>query len=111
MYHYTYKLTHIETGEFYYGVRSCKCMPEEDKYKGSMVTWKTDKGKLDKKIIDVYENRLTANRSETFLILKHFNHPLNRNYSIPHTRFLPAKSNKITKLWQRLKMKRLNSET
>lgn len=25
MYHYNYKITNISTGEFYIGVRSCKC--------------------------------------------------------------------------------------
>lgn len=32
MYHYNYKITNISTGEFYIGVRSCKCSIEEDSY-------------------------------------------------------------------------------
>lgn len=36
---YTYKIE-FETGHTYYGVRSCKCLPEEDPYLGSPKTHK-----------------------------------------------------------------------
>ena len=39
MYHYNYKITNISTGEFYIGVRSCKCSIEEDSYMGSSSIW------------------------------------------------------------------------
>ena len=39
MKHYNYKITNIETGEFYVGVRSCKCEIEDDKYMGSSSIW------------------------------------------------------------------------
>jgi len=39
-YHYVYKLKHKDTGEFYYGSRTCECNPELNDYMGSMTTWK-----------------------------------------------------------------------
>ena len=38
-FNYTYKITNIETQEFYVGVRSCKCKIEDDKYMGSSSIW------------------------------------------------------------------------
>lgn len=38
--HYVYKLTDLITDEYYIGVRSSSCIPEEDrKYRGSMKSW------------------------------------------------------------------------
>ena len=48
MYHYVYKLEHIETKEFYVGSRTSKLHPSLDVYLGSMKTWKPDKTKLKK---------------------------------------------------------------
>lgn len=68
-YHYTYKVTLEETGQFYIGVRSSKLEPELDvKYKGSMVSWKVDKKLLKKEIIEVYDSREEANEDEFQLI-------------------------------------------
>ena len=39
MKHYNYRITNILTNEFYIGVRSCKCLIEEDKYMGSSSIW------------------------------------------------------------------------
>ena len=29
-YHYTYRITNIKDGMYYYGVHSCDCLPQED---------------------------------------------------------------------------------
>ncbi len=34
LHHYTYRVWHPMTGEFYLGVRSCACQPLQDRYKG-----------------------------------------------------------------------------
>lgn len=39
MYHYNYKILNTKTGEFYIGVRSCKCKIEDDPYMGSSSIW------------------------------------------------------------------------
>lgn len=85
MYHYVYKLVHIDTGEFYYGSRSCKCKPSDDvKYKGSMVAWKPNKDKLTKYMIkDGFISRDSAIEYETKLIQDSIDDVLNRNYHIP----------------------------
>ena len=79
-YHYTYIVILPTTGEFYIGVRSSKCLPEDDTYKGSMKTWKVDKTKLVKGIFNVFSTREEANEDEERLIKKYINEPLNRNY-------------------------------
>ena len=84
MYHYVYRLDHIETGEFYIGSRSSKYHPTMDKYMGSMVSWKPDKSKLIKKIIkDDFKNREGAIKYEAELITENINDSLNRNFHIP----------------------------
>jgi len=84
MYHYVYRLDHIETGEFYIGSRSSKYHPTMDKYMGSMVSWKPDKSKLIKKIIkDDFKNREDAIKYEAVLITENIKDSLNRNFHIP----------------------------
>ena len=84
MYHYVYKLEHLETSEFYIGSRSCKCHPTMDNYKGSMLTWKPDKSMLKKIILDdSFKNREEAILFEAEMIIKSINDPLNMNFSIP----------------------------
>jgi len=81
-------LEHIETGEFYFGSRGCKCEPEEDiKYLGTMYVWKPDKSKLTKIILDKFNTREEAYIHEAELITVHINNPLNRNYHIPNKGF------------------------
>ena len=88
MYHYVYKLEHIETSEFYIGSRSCKCHPTLDSYKGSMMTWKPDKNMLKKTIIrDDFKNRDDAMKFESETILNNIKNPLNMNFSIPGKNF------------------------
>lgn len=88
MYHYVYKLTHIETNEFYFGSRTSELHPTLDKYFGSMKKWSPDKTKLIKIIIkDDFQNRTDAVIFEANLITKHINENLNRNYHIPPNKF------------------------
>jgi len=86
--YYVYKVTHIETGEFYIGSRGCDCSIFEDSYMGSYYTWKPDIKKLIKEIIATgfndMENAIEYEREE---IIKNISHPLNRNYSIPHPKW------------------------
>ena len=86
---YVYKLEHVETKEFYFGSRTCNCLPELDiKYLGSMITWKPDKTKLIKTIIkkdfNTYNQLI---RYESNIIKKHINNSLNRNYNIPTLKY------------------------
>lgn len=84
MKHYVYKLEDKNTGEFYYGSRTCKCKIEEDNYMGSMATWKPNKENLVKTIIkEDFKSRNSATKYEKDIIKKFINHELNRNFSIP----------------------------
>lgn len=88
MYHYVYRLDHIETGEFYIGSRSSKVHPSLDAYLGSMSIWKPNKTKLKKIILkDDFENRDAAMKFEAEEISKVINEDLNRNYHIPNKKF------------------------
>ena len=90
-YHYTYKVTLEETGEFYIGVRSSKSEPHLDnKYKGSMVSWKVDKSKLKKEILGIYKTRKEANEKEISLLMlykKQNKDSLCKNAHIPSVGF------------------------
>lgn len=84
--HYTYKLIHPDTFEFYIGVRSCKCDPIDDKYKGSMRGWKlsnNEKQILDKHIYMEFKTREEAEEWEALAIYATIKDQLNRNYHIP----------------------------
>jgi hypothetical protein len=84
MYHYVYKLEHIETGEFYIGSRSSKKHPSLDNYLGSMKVWNPDKTKLKKIILkDDFLDRESAIIFESEEISFNIKNILNRNYHIP----------------------------
>jgi len=89
MFHYVYRLDDPLTGEFYFGSRSCKCLPIEDqKYKGSIVKWARqenfDKHRLIKTIVkDNFNSREEAVIFEHEIILKNYKNNLNRNYNCP----------------------------
>ncbi|MCK9574703.1 MAG: hypothetical protein M0R51_01855 [Clostridia bacterium] len=84
MYHYVYKVIHIETNQFYIGSRSSKVHPTLDSYLGSMSVWKPDKTKLKKEIIkDDFICREDAIKFEAEEITKFIDDPLNENYYIP----------------------------
>ena len=51
--HYTYKLTHKNTSEYYIGSRTCNGSAYDDvSYMGSMVSWKVNKTHLIKEILN-----------------------------------------------------------
>lgn len=88
MYHYTYKLELPETGEYYFGSRSCSVEPIKDTYMGSMKSWKPDKSKLIKTIIkDDFNNRIDCISHERELIINSRNDFLNKNACIPGVGF------------------------
>jgi hypothetical protein len=88
MYHYVYRLDLLETGEFYFGSRTCKCNPVDDVYMGSMTRWKPDKSKLKKTIINqLFLTREDALEEEARLIKENINNILIRNYYIPNKNF------------------------
>ncbi len=76
MYHYTYQITNLINNKIYYGVRSCKCLPEEDiKYWGSGIAIKhaiTKYGKenFSKKIDKTFETRGKASLYEAEIVTK-----------------------------------------
>jgi hypothetical protein len=88
MYHYVYKVEHIETGEYYIGSRSSKVHPSIDSYLGSMKTWNPDKTKLRKMILsEGFSNREEAIEFESIEIYKNIRNQLNRNYHVPGKSF------------------------
>lgn len=85
--HYIYRLEDKTTGEFYWGVRTCRCDPKDDKYMGSMLRWKPNKENLIKTTIIEYENRQQAAKAEEIVISFYIDKnkfPLNRNYAVGH---------------------------
>lgn len=76
MKHYLYKITNIQTTQFYIGVRSSKD-PENDKYMGSSSIWtktwiKENKEFLKKEILDKsFLDRNSANLAEVELLKKY----------------------------------------
>lgn len=89
MFHYTYRLDLLETGEYYFGSRSSKVEPLKDSYMGSMKSWKPDKTKLVKTIIrDDFENRQDCMLHERQLIIEHISDLLNKNAYIPDVGFV-----------------------
>lgn len=87
--HYVYKLTDPETGEFYYGSRSCTGPIECDSYMGSYKRWvPDDTTRLVKTVVEVnFETREDAIEFESTLIEEHIDNKLNRNYHIPNKGF------------------------
>lgn len=72
-FHYTYRIDFPECRKVYFGVRSSKCLPEDDvKYLGSPVSHKEywAKYKLVKTILNIYPTREDAESAEEFLILQ-----------------------------------------
>lgn len=87
MYHYVYKLQD-PLGYYYFGSRSCNNLPSEDKYLGSMCTWKPNKNELTKEIIESkFSSREEAIIFERGLILQHIKNPFNKNFHIPGKNF------------------------
>jgi hypothetical protein len=88
MYHYVYRLEHMETKEYYIGSRTSKSHPSLDPYLGSMKTWKPDKNKLIKIILrDDFDSREEALKFERENILSNREDKLNMNFNIPGENF------------------------
>ncbi len=90
MNHYNYKITNSQTGEFYVGVRSCKCDISEDPYMGSSSVWTKDyikehKDVLKKEILEVFETRKLANGGEVKLLKSVEHNPLCINKYFDYT--------------------------
>ena len=68
--HYTYKIIDPQTNQYYIGVRSCECNPQNDDYMRSYRSWKPeDESRLKKEIIkNSFETREQANKHEINLI-------------------------------------------
>lgn len=89
-YHYTYKIS-FPTGHIYFGVRSCKCLPEEDHYLGSPATFKHywEEHEPTKTVLACWPTREIAEAIEDELILYQWNldKSLSLNASINGTKF------------------------
>ena len=94
--HYVYQLTHIETDEFYIGVRSCTGHIASDDYFGAG-RWPQEVGKqlLSKKILGIYSTRKEAELAEAFVINSHKdsdklkNRFLPRSWQVPNSEPVP----------------------
>lgn len=88
MKHYVYRITDIDTNEFYFGSRTHE-NPEMDNYMGSMKIWRPkNKKSLIKEIIkDDFLCREDAIEFESMLIEEYINDKFNRNYHIPNKGF------------------------
>lgn len=90
--HYTYRITCIETGEFYIGARSTYDPPEADSYMGSGAWIKEAKASglaLRKEVVAIYPSREALAVGEQELSHKVIAHPLCRNKKVASARNLP----------------------
>jgi phage replication O-like protein O len=79
-YHYVYRSTRIVTGEFYLGVRSCACHPNQDRYIGSGNWIATVRAaEISKAVVAIYGTREEAEQAEKDLIRAHAGDKLLRN--------------------------------
>lgn len=78
--HYTYRITHLATGAFYIGARSCACQPAQDRYIGSG-RWAASikAGELKKEILAVFAQRNDADMAVKATIRAVMDDPLLRN--------------------------------
>jgi hypothetical protein len=84
--YYVYEIKDLITNQYYIGSRGCYGEVNEDKYLGSPKTWKPNKKRLIKKIIEVFKTREEAINFERLLIIENLSNELNMNFSIPHTK-------------------------
>ena len=78
-YHYTYRITNIKEGMYYYGVHSCDCRPEEEigipywstsKRDGFVKHQKEHPEEYNYKVIKIFGTRVEAVEREIFLHAK-----------------------------------------
>ena len=76
MYHYTYRITNVKEGMYYYGVRSCDCLPKEDigvkyfstsKKKEFIKDQKENPQDYKYKVVKIFSTRTEAVEHEIFL--------------------------------------------
>ncbi len=85
---YVYIVEDIITKEYYIGSRGCLSNPLDDDYLGSPYTWKPNIKNLIKRIIkDGFVTMEEAISFERELIIDNIGNSLNRNYSVPYSRF------------------------
>lgn len=89
-YHYVYRITHVPSGMYYIGVRSCYCSPEKDDYWGSgqASPWlHSVREECDREILKLFDDRESAAVYESGLIRTEIGNPkcLNRQSSAPAT--------------------------
>lgn len=114
MYHYVYKIKDYETQEYYFGSRSCECIPENDDYMGSMCTWAKEEGYSPERhvkeiICQDFSDRSEAIEYEATIIRNHWKDMLNKNYVIPGQNNVfcaygeknPMSGSSIQALWER----------
>jgi hypothetical protein len=70
---YVYRIDHPETGQYYIGLRSCNCSPEDDKYMGSgiKITRAIESRGIEnfkKTILEVFTDRTSAAELERSLV-------------------------------------------
>jgi hypothetical protein len=83
--YYVYRVEDRETREFYIGSRGFDGDPSDDTYLGSYAVWKPIKERLEKTILQQnFSSMEEAILYEREIIKSVIDHPLNRNYSIPH---------------------------
>lgn len=72
-YHYVYRIDHKESGDFYIGLRSCDCLPEQDQYFGSGIRIsnaikKHGKETFVKTILCMCPTRAEASKQEALIV-------------------------------------------
>ena len=69
LHHYVYRLDHEASGTFYIGVRSCDCLPAQDRYKGSGCwTARVPLAEVKKSILSTHCSRDEAEIAEKLAI-------------------------------------------
>lgn len=69
LHHYVYRLDHETSGTFYIGVRSCDCLPAQDRYKGSGCwTARVPLSEVKKSILSTHCSRDEAEIAEKLAI-------------------------------------------
>lgn len=82
-YHYTYRVTHLDSGFFYIGVRSCACHPNQDRYKGSG-NWiaSVKAADLEKEVLAIFDSRELAELAEKETVRKEWGNRLMKNVTL-----------------------------
>lgn len=108
IWHYVYKISWPD-GHFYFGVRSCKCLPWSDKYDGSPYTHKANWARPhSKQIVAIFATREEANECEYALIKATWKHELSYNENCGGKHFICTGHTKATKA--KFRQRRMSNE-